>query len=682
MNEDSKPETWEYKGWNFLEITSWEQIGSTKITEMHTILESINPVVQEIMEGPMLNQLNTPADDSNCFYNIRKNKNEARSDSLYNYSFINVKPGEVFQGSAKIGGGSMALFTFWDEEGNVTGYYGIGNNQTYDDLIAIAPPQTTQMGFAWLPSEPHALYRCLFDYGRMLSELESRIDDNSEDVKNAVTKTDNVNRTISEITEQVSKNIFNGETVGGYIDSNGIFRAQPSEDVYAATNFIRVKPNTYYYISNRDVAGTGEITNIRCLDENKANPTKVRIASTGEEYMDWYTPNMDGTKSVDNGPILTSPTAAYLQMNLKFNYQGNPNYKQLMLEEIGDTYNPTFEPSPYEAYKEETKIKRGSLPELESEEGYKRLSEAVNELSGKTNELSQQVEDYKQTKLKVLLIGSSHGMNTMSQFPWIAYKSNIDVTVGNVYKGSLSLQQIAQSIKDKTEIGGWFKVFSKGKWMSLANTEFSNVINYTEWDYIILQRSASYDENWDEVQSEAMGIIINEIISIAKNTPNIVFNSGFADPKQSAEEIVSQSNAIINSAKQMQAEFQLDIIPVVTAIQNARKTSLSSLGNYQYHNLCYDSQHLDYGIGCYVAGITLFQFFFGRIGISALTAKGYASYEEAKQFVGNLVDSGGEKMAYTEPTDETILIAKYCAMAACRDMDTFSMKLEQKYPAI
>ena len=112
LNEDSKPETWEYKGWNFLEFTSWEQIGSTKITEMHTILESINPVVQEIMEGPMLNQLNTPADDSNCFYNIRKNKNEARSDSLYNYSFINVKPGEVFQGSARIGGGTTALFTF------------------------------------------------------------------------------------------------------------------------------------------------------------------------------------------------------------------------------------------------------------------------------------------------------------------------------------------------------------------------------------------------------------------------------------------------------------------------------------------------------------------------------------------------------------------------------------------
>ena len=171
------------------------------------------------------------------------------------------------------------------------------------------------------------------------------------------------NEIVTNIAETTSINVFPGVTVGGYIDSRGRFIPAATEEEYAATGFIPVKPNTYYYISNRNVHGNGSTTNIRCLDESKANPTKVRIASTGEEYSNWYTPNAAGTGSTDNGQIKTSPTAAYLQMNLKFDYQGNPNYAKLMLQEVGDTYDPSFVPSPYQPYAEEYKVKKSALPD-------------------------------------------------------------------------------------------------------------------------------------------------------------------------------------------------------------------------------------------------------------------------------------------------------------------------------
>ena len=332
---------------------------NARFTAIEETLAQIKDVTDLLLENPILDAVTLRADDRACFYDINKNKNEARGASGYNYMFVDVTPGEMFQGSATIGGRNMALFTFWDAAGNVTGYVGRGNNSTpptYDNLRATVPAGTTQMGFAWSPSKPASLNRMSMDFGGAISDLNAR-------VAAMETTVEENNEIVTAVAEKTSINVFPGVTVGGYVNSNGNFISAATEDVYAATDFIPVKPNTYYYISNRNVNGNGSTTNIRCLDENKQNPTKVRIASTGEEYANWYTPNAAGTGSTDNGQIKTSPTAAYLQMSLKFNYQGNPDYAKLMLQEVGDTYDPSFVPSPYQPYAEEYKVKKSALPD-------------------------------------------------------------------------------------------------------------------------------------------------------------------------------------------------------------------------------------------------------------------------------------------------------------------------------
>lgn len=331
---------------------------NARFTAIEDTLAQVKNATDQLLANPILTPIETTADDTGCFYNITKNKNVARGSSSYSYTFRDVTPGEIYEGSARIGSTSMALFTFWDANGNVTGYAGRGVNPfvIYENLQATVPPNTTQMGFAWLPSQPHSLNAVSMDFGGAILDLNARVtamETTVEDNNNAITAT----------IEVTSKNVNPGNTVGGYVNSDGGFSPAATQDTYAATDLIPVKPNTYYYISNRNVNGSGSITNIRCLDENKANPTKVRIASTGGEYLNWYTPNAAGTGSTDNGQIKTSPTAAYLQMNLKFNYQGNPDYAKLMLQEVGDTYDPSFLPSAYQPYDEEYKVKKSALPD-------------------------------------------------------------------------------------------------------------------------------------------------------------------------------------------------------------------------------------------------------------------------------------------------------------------------------
>lgn len=331
---------------------------SVRFTAIENTLAHVKNITDQLSANPILNPIETTADDANCFYNINKNKNEARGVASFAYMFRDVTPGEIYKGSAHIGGDAMALFTFWDAAGNVTGYAGRGNSpaQTYENLEATVPANTTQMGFAWSPSQPHSLNAVSIDFGSAISDLDARVTPMGTTVEGN-------NNAITATIEVTSKNVNPGGTVAGFVNANGGFDSVATQDLYAATDLIPVKPNRYYYISNRNVRGSGLSNNIRCLDENKANPTKVRIASTGAEYSSWYTPNAAGTASTDNGQIKTSPTAAYLQMNLKFNYQGNPDYAKLMLQEVGDTYDPSFVPSVYQPYAEKYKVKKSALPD-------------------------------------------------------------------------------------------------------------------------------------------------------------------------------------------------------------------------------------------------------------------------------------------------------------------------------
>lgn len=583
------------------------------------------------------------SDAEQGFYDISASQLTFISSSGFLSKLISVSEGQVWVYEAVYGGSAGAIISLYDSNDNLVDYYDRGSTELYGlpkKGKIIIPANVTKMAFTTKVKDGG-----IYNLGLIVDYLSvSQLDKSVTDIKETINSFDD------EFLEKISPNIWNGSVIDGYINGGtGKYDSSTSSSVNKSTDLIPVKPNTYYYLSGRN----GDIKTIRCFSSDKRSFSKVLIASTGiARSSDYYLPNFDGTSSALNGQFKTPSDSAFVQISIGLN---RGTWDKMMLEEIGTELIEDYIPSEYKPYNESKIIKPSKLP----------FNDKLH--------------------LKVLLIGSSHGMNTISQFPWIAHKSGIDIVVGNLFKGSLNLQQIASSITSGNSIGGWFKIYDDGAWVENESTLFNDIIAYKDWDYIILQRSASDDETWTAEQSAALDVIIEQIKRITTGNPTIVFNTGFADPDSSVSNQERISNAIIASAREMKEEYQIDIIPVATAIQNARNTSLGNLGNYyssdsKKNQMCYDSQHLDYGIGCYVAGATLFEYLFRKNGKSVLTAKGYASYEEAKSFVGDVIDTGGEGAAYTEPTEETIKIAKYCAIAAVNDMDNFSDKLSEKYP--
>lgn len=196
------------------------------------------------------------------------------------------------------------------------------------------------------------------DVSNVFIRKEGNVNQQAEDNKKAISeltvKVDDLSKTFDNVLTVKSKNLFDGKTLNGYVNSNGNFSSTSAESTYRATGYIPVKPNTYYYLSGRKELS---ISNIRCVDENKQNPTKVKQGSTGEENPNnWYTPG--GA----NSQILTSETAAFIQFNLQFTTV-HSDFDKVMVELVGDVYNPSFVPSAYQPYELEYKILKKALPD-------------------------------------------------------------------------------------------------------------------------------------------------------------------------------------------------------------------------------------------------------------------------------------------------------------------------------
>ncbi len=243
-------------------------------------------------------------------------------------------------------------------------------------------------------------------------------------------------------------------------------------------------------------------------------------------------------------------------------------------------------------------------------------------------------------KLKVLLVGSSFGVNTISMFPVLASHAGIDITCGLLYSGSASIGVVKirplvhlSSMFARNADFGWYKKFSNGSWEKGTGEEgyrtYQHALQDEQWDIILFQRGAEelkVNVPWSDMQTSCLQQMIEYTRNNCDYEPTILFVDGLANSVgyggyQTRESQNDQTRHIIETAQVMKSKFDIDVIPVGVALQNARNTSLSQYG---YHNgiegdgdLASDTQHLDAGIGYYVTGATLFEYILNPLfGIS------------------------------------------------------------------
>ena len=151
------------------------------------------------------------------------------------------------------------------------------------------------------------------------------------------------------------------------------------------------------------------------------------------------------------------------------------------------------------------------------------------------------------------------------------------------------------------------------EWTTISdNFTLKQALQYADWNIITFQQ-VSYDagryQTYQPVFSSLIDIAKNEC---RKSKPVIAWQMPWAYGTGCQEEYFGKYGynqqkmykAITNATKVMMSQSEVDIlVPVGTAIQNLRNTSL----NNSPLDITRDYRHLDCGIGRYTASCTLFQ---------------------------------------------------------------------------
>lgn len=320
------------------------------------------------------------------------------------------------------------------------------------------------------------------------------------------------------------------------------------------------------------------------------------------------------------------------------------------------------------------------------------ILESVKVLGTEVPGLVDRVEDLEnesETKsLKVLLLGSSFGVNTIVQFPALAIAGGIDCVCGNLYQGGVTLAGIVSIINGNGNFQNG-RIYTKetNSWQ-VASKNIDTMLGLYKWDIIILQRAAPNktggSDTWTSSMASDLETIIQYIASHTTGSPKIMFNSVFGRSvgyfNGSRENQIASAELIMSTAREMQEQFGLEVIPAAVAIQNARNTSLSyvtteNTNNYEIPDLTGDGEHLDTGVGSYILGCLLYEQIIGkRFDKSILEMTTLPT-------LANVTGNGGFVDAdFTQITASEARIARYAAMLAVREPWTINTALGELYP--
>lgn len=506
---------------------------------------------------------------------------------------------------------------------------------------------------------------------------------------------------ISKTTESGSKNLYDYERVGvlsGIIDTKGNI-AQIYSGFY--TGKIPVEPDHYYYLSNRS---KGVARSVRCLDAND-NVMKVLAPSNGEEYSSYYLPNADATESVSNGQFKTPANAAYIQINLTpLNVTELGNYYQIMLEDVGDAYNPDFVPSEYEPYNYTTIIKDTSL-----QFPVKPLADRVEEL-----------EDNSTITVKILCVGSSFTQDEFGYLPFIlnSIAPNVKLTIGIAYIGGSPLPQhmaylthadsehriesdgVAYWVEDGvskpykkinianselTEYAGYalYKSINAEPWSTVGSMLIEDVLTNEDWDIVTYQGAASQAfKSWDDYYAPYIFEIVKQVSAKVGDNVKLAFNlihSGYASSDEAF--LYRWVETTKNAKKVLQQTGFSMLFTSGTAIQNLRCIdALRAMGDNTYHNLLADTAHLQDGIGplctAYANALTLLK----ALGMDYEGVIGEGTRPDAAWITDNNIPGSNIGSGVIGITNDYCLLAQIAATNAVKHpYDLISPSVDAPY---
>ena len=263
-------------------------------------------------------------------------------------------------------------------------------------------------------------------------------------------------------------------------------------------------------------------------------------------------------------------------------------------------------------------------------------------------------------KVKILCIGNSW---TCDSFEYVGALLNeiladelVDIHIGVCYEGGASLQTHYNNLSSNNTYTFYEWTNSGDSWAK-STKAINTVLALDSWDIVILQQVSNNAGNYATYQpylNDCLDLISERVSQTVKFGWNLVRErvtaplTDFADISTTAQGLLQKTLI----------QF---IIPSGTATQNARTTSLDSLGTGGH--LTYDGSHLQDGLPCLVEAYatTLFLlslFGFGGKGLNGSQFRPTQTWIDAHGMNGQ---ANGSSVGVTE---SNVVLAKKCATIA------------------
>lgn len=224
-------------------------------------------------------------------------------------------------------------------------------------------------------------------------------------------------------------------------------------------------------------------------------------------------------------------------------------------------------------------------------------------------------DDQPQVTLRVLSIGNSFSVDAFSYLPCIVHgiAPNVHITMGLLNHGGATLAKHWEFVEKGAKYQYYYKADDNNHWTSPLGDSYAatiaQAINDEPWDVVILQQGSSQCRDWSTYQP-ALNHLVEWIQEQAG--PDVViawmqipaFAEGFERLCGSTSD--EMYNDITQCSQHVMSMPGVGLLlPVGTAIQNARQTSLARYG--QFGNLTFDGMHMNDGIGCLIETYTAAQ---------------------------------------------------------------------------
>ncbi|WP_437922433.1 DUF4886 domain-containing protein [Sphingobacterium sp. LRF_L2] len=211
--------------------------------------------------------------------------------------------------------------------------------------------------------------------------------------------------------------------------------------------------------------------------------------------------------------------------------------------------------------------------------------------------------------LRILAIGNSFSEDAIENYLHeLASASDKKIIIGNLYIGGAPLSLHVQNAREDANKYSYRKVALDGTKTTKNNSSISEALSDENWDYISFQQASPLSGKYNSI-IESLPELVNYVRTKVGQHAQFVYHQTWAYQQDSKHDGFKnyerdQSkmySAIVDASKQVRKlGYFKEIIPVGTAVQNARS---SSIGDHYTR----DGYHLQLDYGRFTAACTWYE---------------------------------------------------------------------------